>query len=185
MQVVEASKKHFDGKNDAPDVESKHLVTDRLGGTHYILLHDSEVTLTEGLEHIRVLKLKEKTSNRRLYAACCGTPLGSIYTMTGLHPQLMKPHPDKTDGQVDFPFLKPTVCIHIESAPEGSVPEGVKATKGAPPGLIFKLLFKLSVAPFRKSASNELRNETRKMYAMHDMSTFIQVAHSTVHKPPW
>lgn len=160
MQVVEASKTHFDGKTNAPDVEAKHLVTDRLGATHYVVLHDSEVTLTEGLEHIRVLKLKEKTSVRRLYAACCGTPLGSVYTMTGLHPQLMKPHPDKTDDQVDFPFLKPSVCIHIESAPEGSVPEGVKATKGAPPGLIFKFLSKMSVSPFRKSASNALRHET-------------------------
>lgn len=160
MQVVEASKAHFDGKNDAPDVEGNHLVTDRLGATHYVILHDSEVTLTEGLEHIRVLKLKEKTSNHRLYAACCGTPLGSINTMTGLHPQLMKPHPNKTDSQVDFPFLKPTVCIHIESAPEGSIPKGVKATKGAPPGLILKFLSKLSVAPFRKSASDALRNQT-------------------------
>lgn len=160
MQVVEASKTHFAGKTDAPDVEGKHLVTDRLGATHYIILHDSEVTVTEGLEHIRVLNLKEKTSTRRLYASCCGTPLGSIKVMTGLHPHLLKPHPERTDEQVDFPFLKPTVCIHIESAPEGSIPEGVKATKGAPPGLIFKFLAKLSVIPFRKSASNTLRNET-------------------------
>jgi hypothetical protein len=159
---VEASKAHCEGKTDAPNVEDKHLVTDGLGATHYVILNDSEVTLTEGKEHIRVLKLKEKTPVRRLYAACCGTPLGSVHTMTGLHPQLMKPHPDRTQDQVDFPFLEPTVCVHIESAPEGSVPVGVMATKGAPPGLVFKFLSKLSVqvAPFRKMADNTLRKET-------------------------
>jgi hypothetical protein len=162
MQVVEASKTHFEGKTNAPNVEDKHLVTDGLGATHYVILHDSEVTLTEGKEHIRVLKLKEKTPVRRLYAACCGTPLGSIHTMTGLHPQLMKTHPDRTQDQVDFPFLEPTLCIQIESAPEGSVPVGVKAAKGVPPGLVFKFISKLSVqvAHFRKKAVNTLRKET-------------------------
>jgi hypothetical protein len=82
--------------------------------------------------------------------------------MTGLHPRLIKSHPDKTKDQVDFPFFEPTLCINAESCHEGSVPVGVKTTKGVPPGLVFKFISKLSVqvAPFRKKADNTLRKET-------------------------
>lgn len=161
QQVIEASKKHFEGMVDAPDVKGSHLVSDGLGYVHFVILHDAEVTLTEGREYLRVVKLKEKSPVRRLYSACCGTPLGSALTMTGIHPQLIKPYPNKADDQTDFPDMRPTFCTFRESAPEGSapLPEGCKAIKGISPGLFVKFVTKLSASLFKKKHPNTLRKE--------------------------
>ena len=72
---------------------------------------------------------------------------------------LIKPNPNKTEDQVDFADIPPTVNIHIESAPEGaaSSPEGCKDTKGVKPGTMLTFLAKLSSAHFHKKAEQGAR----------------------------
>lgn len=142
-------------------MEAKQLVTEGPGATHYIIIHDGEITLMEGKEHLRVLKLTEKTEVRRLYAACCGTPLGSAQPMTGLHPQLIQPHPNKTDDQVTFQ------SCHRHCAPfevrlrkdQLHFQRVARQSKVTSLGILCTFLPKLAVSPFRKKPSNMLRNE--------------------------
>lgn len=121
--------------------------------------YNSELTLLEGGEHIRALKLSEKKSAPlRCYAACCGTPFAAPDGLCFVYPALLQPNPNKKEDEVDFTPFQPTNNIYIESAPEGSAPppEGCQATSGVPPGLMCRFVGKLATCPFRTRPENAL-----------------------------
>ena len=138
--MIEASKEKY-----STEIQAKGLVTDGGGAVHYAMLRNCNVTPTKGQEHIRTCKLMETANTTRVYASCCGTPLGiDGGSFTIIHPQLLKPNPNKDKNQMNFSAesLAPSYCVHIKSAPEGAapIPKGVKAMDGPPFGLALQFL---------------------------------------------
>ena len=94
--------------------------------------YDSELVVAAGKEHLEHMKLSTKTENRRIFAKCCGTPIG-ISTdhshMNLVYSNLIKPTKDGECGENEVPF--PTtvigqfgVCLHAENL--GAFPEEYK-----------------------------------------------------------
>lgn len=164
--MIDVSKEKYEGKSDAPNVESKGIVTQGQGAVGLLGIYSSEITLLEGGEHIRTVKLSDKRNvPLRCYAACCGTPLGGIDgALCFIYPALIHPNPHKTQDQVDFAEFKPFVNFYTRSAPEGYIPpEGCKAAKTFTAGAVAKFLVKLSTALFHKDPDNALINTTSKI----------------------
>ena len=72
---------------------AEHIL-DRNGGTEVFQLTPSQLTLTEGREHLRCLRLKEK-GLMRWYAGCCNTPVANTLASPGM------------DRWIDFPKALP------------------------------------------------------------------------------
>lgn len=105
-------------------------------GAPHLLLYDSEIHMVKGQEHLKSMKLSTKAGNRRIYAACCGTPmsvspdrshLNMIYTPN------LKEEEVLYEMEVDLPRLPPRAVFFAS-----------KATGPAPPGTANTLLHCLS-----------------------------------------
>jgi len=145
VRFTEGVMKASNNNKSSTHVQEMGLVTGGSGAVHFAMLRNCQISPTKGQDHVRTCKLTAETGTTRVYASCCGTPLGlGGRGFTIIHPQLLKPHPTKTKDQVDLnaESLKPTHCVHCSSAPKDAapIPNGVKASDGPPPGLILQFL---------------------------------------------
>lgn len=129
---------------------------------HFAMFRNSNITLTKGQEYVRTCKLTESSGTTRIYASCCGTPLGcgGGGGFTTIHPQLLRPNPNKDQGEADLTAgsLNPSHCVHYKSAPKDAAPapDGVVITDGPPPGLVFKFLVYMMRGIFAKKTGGLL-----------------------------
>ena len=68
--------------------------------------YDSEVKVTTGTENLEHMKLSKKTENRRVFAKCCGTPIGIAPDHSHLnlvYTNLLSPVKDCKEDEVPFP----------------------------------------------------------------------------------
>lgn len=165
LKVVEESQKKFAGDNENDDIakklQEKGLVTEGMGATSFLILYDTDVYLTEGEENLRCVQVKEGSPLKRLYTSCCSTPMFNLHVMTGIYPNLLRPHPknsqsDADDGSsfVDVPDFPAKVCAHSNEKPEGSapLPPDVAMEKGVTSRLSCMFLSKLIYTPFQGTA---------------------------------
>ncbi|KAL3938488.1 MAG: hypothetical protein SGARI_001727 [Bacillariaceae sp.] len=77
-------------------------------GIPTLLLYDSEIVVAKGKEHLESMKLSPKTENRRVFAACCGTPIA-------IAPDHQHLNLNCKENEVPFPSSvidTPTLIVH-------------------------------------------------------------------------
>jgi hypothetical protein len=123
---------------------AEHIL-DRNGGTEVFQLTPSQLTLTQGREHLRCLRLKEK-GLMRWYAGCCNTPLANTLASPRI-PFVGVPQPfmdHEGDGRTREQVLGPLLARVQGRFGIGELP--ADAYQRAPLGLIVRSLRILSAA---------------------------------------
>jgi hypothetical protein len=100
----------------APDV------TDRAGGTPYVLYRKDRLDFVAGQDRLRAFRLKPDAGTRRVVATCCNTPVFTEFQgghwlslYAGMWPEGTAPAPDVRTQTGDLPD---------EQRPDDSVPSG-------------------------------------------------------------
>ena len=100
-------------------------------GAPNMVLYDSELHLVKGQEHLKSMKLTTKSGNRRIYAACCGTPmsispdrshLNLIYTPNIQEEEVLD------EMEVDLPRLPPSAVFFASKGTVRPAPPGTETT---------------------------------------------------------
>ncbi|MDB4972721.1 MAG: hypothetical protein JWN48_1062 [Myxococcaceae bacterium] len=113
-------------------------VLDERGGTDACMLAPKQVTITQGAEQIRCVRLSPK-GLYRWYAGCCNTPLGN--TLGPRLPVLILVHScieQRADARSREQDLGPPAVRMMGRFARGGVPEGAAAKM--PVGMLPKLL---------------------------------------------
>ena len=109
-------------------------MTDRNGGTEYVLYRKDRVKYTKGSGLLKDYKLEKKSTTNRVVAACCNSPMVMRFDDAKHWTPMYRAR-----FQADVPALEFRICTKF-APKDADIPADVPSSEMYPGGFMWKLL---------------------------------------------